>query len=375
VALALQALVSTIASVTAGCQDTVRGFERTDIAARTLVAQPLLNLVILVPVLALGGGLKGALLATAAVNSLVLAFVVRALRPAGVGALRVSGKTVKILLLGGWPFLFFGVTMALQPNIDALFLSKLAPPQVVGWHAAAVKLLGALVFPAAALISALYPTLCRLHAEDQTGFRETASGALRTASLLAGPLAFGTFLFADDAIRIFSRVSFGPAADNLRFLAPLVLLMYFSMPLGSSLLAAGRQRAWAGVQTLCVVTSLVLDPLLVPWFQLRRGNGGLGICVATVLSEVLMVTGGLWLLPKGIVNRALARSIGLTLASGVVMAVVARQLSGSPAWIAAPCAVLAYLASLWAMGGVDQQQLALVRSLIAQKMGRAESPR
>ena len=374
IALALQALVATIASVIVGCQDTVRGFERTDIAARSMVALPLLNLLIVVPVLVLGGRLKEVLLANAAVNALVLVFVARALRPVGVGALRVTRKTVHVLLVGGWPFLFFGVTMALQPNIDAFFLSRLAPLEAVGWHAAAVKLLGALVFPAAALISALYPTLCRLHAEDQAAFRETTSGALRTASLLSAPLAFGTFLFADDAIRIYSRDSFGPAADNLRFLAPLILLMYFSMPLGSSLLASGRQRAWAGVQMLCVVTSLALDPVLVPWFQQRMGNGGLGICVAAVVSEVLMVTGGLWLLPKGIVNSALARSIGLTLASGLGMTVVARLLSGGPAWIAAPCSVLAYLALLWAMGGIDKQQLALVLSVVDRKMSGRSLP-
>ncbi len=368
IALALVALSTTIGTVIAGLQDTVRGFERTDIAARSMVANQLINLVIIVPVLALGGRMKGVLVAGVAVNAIVLLLVARALRPVGIGTLRIRRETVRMLVVEGWPFLFFGLTMTLQPNVDAVFLSKLAPPEVVGWHAAALKLVGALLFPAAALIAALYPTLCRLHTEDQGAFRETANGALRTSALLVGPLSFGTFLFADDAIRLFSRASFGPAADNLRYLAPLILLMYFSMPLGSSLMAAGRQRAWAGVQVLCVLTSLVLDPLLVPWFQQRTQNGGLGICVAAVVSEVFMVAGGLWLLPRGIVNRALARSIGLTLAAGAVMAVVARLLSGSPVLVSAPCAVLAYAASLWAMGGVDEQQLALVRSVVARKM-------
>ena len=44
--------------------------------------------------------------------------------------------------------------------------------------------------------------------------------------------------------------------------------------------------------------SLVLNPLLVPWFQQRAGNGGLGVSVATVVSEVLMVAGGFWLAPE-----------------------------------------------------------------------------
>ena len=35
--------------------------------------------------------------------------------------------------------LLLGLALALQPNIDAVFLSKLAPAEVIGWHAAAVS--------------------------------------------------------------------------------------------------------------------------------------------------------------------------------------------------------------------------------------------
>ena len=41
--------------------------------------------------------------------------------------------------------------------------------------------------------------------------------------------------------------------------------------------------------------SAVLDPILVPWFQARKHNGGLGICASTVASEVLMLVSGLFL--------------------------------------------------------------------------------
>ena len=221
------------------CQDAVRGFERTDIAALSMIAQQVLSFALVVPVLVMGGRLTGILITFAGVNALVLLFVVRALRPVGVGRLRPKVDTARMLAVEGWPFLLFGLTMALQPNIDAIFLSKLAPAEVVGWHAAARKLAGVLVFPASALIAALYPTLCRLYADDERAFRETANGALRTSALVVGPVALGTALFADDAIRIFSKEAFGPAADNLRYLAPLIFLVYFSMPLGSSLLAAG----------------------------------------------------------------------------------------------------------------------------------------
>jgi O-antigen/teichoic acid export membrane protein len=371
VALALMAVNAAIGSALTGCQDTVRGFERTDIAAYSMVGQQVLTAVLILPVLALGGGLSAVLVALSAVAALVLLFVSRVLRPVGVGRLRVRWQTTRDLLVAGWPFLLFGVTMALQPNIDAIFLSKLAPAEVVGWHAAARRLLGALVFPASALVGALYPTLCRLYGEDDEGFRRTCREALRTSLLLVAPLALGTFLYADEAIRIFSKQAFGPAADNLRLLAPFVLLVYVSMPLGSSLMAAGRQRTWAVVQMLCVLVSLVLDPLLVPWFQQRTGNGGLGVCIATVVSEALMVGSALWLMPRGVFNRALVGSLLPTLAGASAMAVLARLIRDVTPWVAGPVSVLGYFAALWALGGLGEQQLTTLKAAIAKKTRRS----
>lgn len=365
VALALQALATVLGSVAAACQDVVRGFERTDVAAKSLVANQVLNLLIVPPVLLLGGRLAAVLVAAAVVNGLVLLLVARALRPVGVGVLRARVSTARLLVVDGSPFLLTALIIALQPNVDAVFLSKLAPAEVVGWHGAAYRLLGALVFPAAALVSALYPTLCRLYGADRAGFEDTARSALRTAILIVGPLALGTALFADDAMRLFSRARFGPAADNLRFYAPFVLFVYVSMTLGAALMAAGRQRAWAALQAVCILVSVILDPVLVPWFQQRMHNGGLGICTATLVSELLMVSGGLLLLPAGVLNRGLARSVATTLVSGVVMAVVARILGSAGVWIAAPAATLSYLAATWMLGGIDRQEVELLKSVVS----------
>ena len=49
----------------------------------------------------------------------------RNLRPAGVGRLSYRSDALKALLAQGYPFLFFGLAMALQPNIDAVFLTNL----------------------------------------------------------------------------------------------------------------------------------------------------------------------------------------------------------------------------------------------------------
>jgi O-antigen/teichoic acid export membrane protein len=348
----------------------VRGFERTDIAALGQAGNQILAAVLIISGLMLGGRMFTVLALTALASTVVLTFVARALRPVGIGALRVRRETVRALFRDGWPFLVFGLTMALQPNIDAIFLSKLAPAEAVGWHAAARKLVGVLVYPASAVISALYPTLCRLFASDHDAFQETTRSALRASATLVMPIAVGTFLYADLAVSIFSEAAFGPAAWNLRALALFIFLVYFSMPLGSCLLAAGRQRAWTVVQLVCVVFSVVLDPVLVPWFQQRMGNGGVGVCVATVVSELFMVAGGIWLTPRGLFNRALLKSLALMLVAAGAMFAVGWLLDSVSPFLAAPLAVLSYAGVLWAIGGVDKQQIQMVKDVIARKTRR-----
>jgi O-antigen/teichoic acid export membrane protein len=166
------------------------------------------------------------------------------------------------------------------------------------------------------LIGALYPTLCRLHTTDTEGFKRTTNGALRSISLLAVPVALGCALYPEIGVALFSRESFRPSEDNLRVMALYLALVYFTMPLGTCIMAAGKERAWSAVQCLCVVTSLMLDPLLVPVFQRRTGNGGLGLCVAAGISEAIMIGFGVALAPMGIFDRRLRRLIWLTLVSG-----------------------------------------------------------
>jgi Na+-driven multidrug efflux pump len=139
--------------------------------------------------------------------------------------------------------------------------------------------------------------------------------------------------------------------------------LYLTMPLSAALLAAGRQRAWAAAQFGCVALSAALDPLLIPWFQARSGNGGLGVCISTVAGEVLMVAIGLYLLPGGIFDRSHFRSYASVAAAGLMMALAALALSSFTPYAAAPLALLAYVACLWFTGGLDRTQIGFLYSL------------
>jgi O-antigen/teichoic acid export membrane protein len=366
----LVALGTVVAHLSSACQETIRGFERTDVMAYAQVGGQLLAGTAAIVTLVVGGGLPAVLVVQAVCAAIVLVLVGRAVRSVGVSGLSVKVQTLKDLMSGGAPFVMFGLAMSLQPNIDALFMAKLVPDEVVGWHAAARRLTGVLVFPANAIMAALYPTLCRLHAENHEDYLRTASSAIRTTAILSVPLALGCFLYPDLGIRIFSRESFGAAEDNLRVLAAFLFLVYFSMPLGCALLAGGKQRAWSMVSVAGIVFSVTLDPVLIPWFQQRVGNGGLGVCVATLVSELFIVGLGIWLSPRGLFDRKLLRQLGLALAAGAGMFGIARLLGGLTVFVAAPIAVAGYVLCLWMIGGLDRDQLAAFRGIFARKLAQ-----
>lgn len=356
--LAIAMLTEIFNAVSTACQDAFRGCERGDLGARTLVAWQALGAAVVVPTLLLGGGLHAFLSAQAACAGLAASVLVASVHKVGLSGWMVRATNLRTLFAAGTPFLVFNVILALQTNLDALFLSKLAPPDVVGWSAVARKLTGLLIFPASALVGSLYPTLSRLGTHEPAAFAPTARSALRATLLVAVPVALGCGLFPQLGVGVFGSTSYGPAADNLRILAPYVLLVYLSMPLGTTLVASGRQNAWSAVQLICVAVSAVLDPWLIPWFQQHGGNGGIGVCIATVASETLMVACALWLLPRGLLEASLRRPLLAVLAGAAAMALVAFALAPLNPWIVAPLALAAYGAVLWAMGEIDPRQLA-----------------
>jgi O-antigen/teichoic acid export membrane protein len=369
-ALGLAFAGAVLTSFVAACKDTIRGFERADIPALAHVGQQLLWALLVTPVLLLGGGMRSVLLVAIFTFAVVLIVILRTLRPVGIGALSIRRSALKSLFAGGTPFVFLGLAMALQPNIDAIYLSKLGSVEAVGWYAVARRLVGLLLFPASALIGALYPTLCRLWVEDQQDFRRVIRGSLHSVALLVMPIALGCALYPDIGIAVFSKKSFGPAADDLRVLSVFLFLVYFTMPVGICVMAAGKQRAWSVVQSLCVAVSLVLDPLLTPWFQRRFTNGGLGPCVASVVSEVIVVGCGLVLMPRGVFDARLRRTLYFAMLSGVAMIVVARLLRSVTPFVAAPVAVLAYAGALWVTGEIDRSHIAKVKNTLSRKLSR-----
>jgi O-antigen/teichoic acid export membrane protein len=364
--LALAMMAATCGTIVGACQDTLRGFERAELAAASHVVWQLLSVAVVVPVLLLGGGITGLLVAQVCCALAGCAVVVAMLPRLKVPRLEVSTHVMKELFRGGHPFLVFSIVLVLQPLIDAAILAKIVPPPAgdLGWYAAARKLIGVLVYPASALIIALYPTLCRLRIESMEAYRKTAADAMYALAVLVVPLTMGCIFFPELGVAIFGQSGYGPAADNLGMLAPYVALVYLSMPVGSCLASSGRQTAWTTLQFGCVIVSVILDPPLIRWFLQHFGNGSLGVCAAAVISEAVMLAGGLLLLPQGVLARVPWLRMAAVVLSGIGMAATAYWSTGLNVVLRVIAAGVAYILCLQLSGGFNfLQTRALLREI------------
>ncbi len=357
-----------IGSIGSLCSAVFRGFERFSWHARAAIFGNVLEAVLLIPTLLLGGRLHAALVAQLVAASVTTLVQIALLLRLGMGRPHFRPRSIVGLLHSGLGFLLLDGVLRLQPFVDANFLSKLARPEAMGWYSAANRIVGVLLFPATTLSFALYPTIARLWSDDRASYAALVRLALRAIAVVGIFAATGTTLFASLVVDlIYGTGRFGPAAGTLRILAAYVLLVYASMVLGIAIVAARRQFRYALAQSFCVVVSLVLDPILVPYFERALGNGSLGVSTSVVVAEVAMVAAGATMLPTGIIDRSLLATVGRALAAALGMGAVGFALRTLP-YLALPLSVGAYAAVLWALGGLDRDILDLLRGLFRRKL-------
>ena len=336
-----------------------RARDRMGLDAWVSVANKIALLPLALAALALGRGLPGVLAAQALAGFLALAIAHLLYRQMTMGPLRYSSQTASEVLIGGSAFFTFSAACNVQPYIDVLILSKLAPVDVVGWYGASKNILGTLLAPALIFGAASFPHLSR--AANGGQFKAEVRAALRPILWLGTLAAIGTFLFADDAIAIVYGQHFGPSGIILKVYAPGFFLLFMNVLLATALFALGRAKAFSVAKWASVVVSTVLGLLLIPIFQERMGNGGIGVVVAFVSGELVVFGGGIFMLRLGMdISVDMARALGAA-ALTLLLFWLVRPL---PFLVGVPACVVAFLLCSVGLGLVRRADVQLFRALL-----------
>jgi O-antigen/teichoic acid export membrane protein len=248
-------------------------------------------------------------------------------------------------------------------RINAIMLSLQAPEAVVGWFGAAFRFFDILMFLPSILSMAVFPVLARTARESGTVSRTTVKSLEIT--LLAGvPLAVGTFAFADQIIAVlFGATGFAGSVGVLRALAPGLVLVYVDFVLVTALIAMDRQRQWSFVALAAIPVSVALNAFLIPFFQQRAGNGGIGSAIATNMTELCILVAALMLLPRDFFGRTANWQPAKTVLAGACMAgaIAGARALGIPWPVQVLVGGVTYAAAVAATRALHPDEIAFVR--------------
>ncbi|MDQ3808941.1 MAG: flippase [Chloroflexota bacterium] len=327
------------------------GLERLEVTAGVSVVATMLKTVLGAAALFAGFGLLGLAVASVLVNIVTAGSLMAMLRlPPGQTSTRPGLRWLR----ESWPLFLNQLLQGLFFKIDALLLPALAGLTAAGVYGAAYRVSEGAGIISSSFTLALFPRLARA-ADLAAAYRV----ALRLLLQLAMPLAAGTALLAEPIIFVVGGREYLPEAA----MALTILICYLPLSFANGLIqyvliAAGRQRS----VTLAFVAALLINVLanlaLIPRF------GYVGAAWVTVASEVVLLipfTAVVGRLAPGVSALAEARAPFL---ATLLMAPVVWWLRDAVHPLAAVAAgATIYPVALWAVGGIDAQQWALVREL------------
>jgi O-antigen/teichoic acid export membrane protein len=289
------------------------------------------------------------------------------------------------LALAGLPFGAATVTVTLYGSIDSVLLGFLSRAEVVGWYAAAYRVISIPVFIPALIATPLFPTLSRLN-RDQDTFRQTTNRSLIAVMYATIPLCAMIIALAPSIPRL---LHWAPGFEHsvllMQILALHEPLVGVDMVLVTAVLASHREHRWLLVTACLALINPSVNGFAVPLFEHFAHNGAIGAAIATVATEALAFLAALRLLPPGTLHRrSLTVALRVALASGplFVVAEALRPYSLPAAGVAAGVSYIGagFLLRIWTLAElgmawrlIQNTLQSRFRSLLASRQERASS--
>jgi len=280
---------------------------------------------------------------------------------------RVRWDRMMELVRTGIPYLLMAIFAVIYYRINAIMLSLQVPESVVGWFGAAFRFFDILMFLPSILSMAVFPVLARTSHETET-VSGTAIKSLEVILLAGVPLAVGTYAFAEQIIGIlFGAAGFAGSVGVLKALAPGLVLVYVDFVLVTALVAMDRQRQWSFVALSAIPVSVALNAFLIPYFQHRAGNGGIGSAIATNLTELCILVAAVVLLPREVFGRRANWRPAKTLVAGGCMAagIAGLRSVGIPWPVQVVAGSVIYGGMLAAIRALHPDEIAFVRQSLS----------
>jgi O-antigen/teichoic acid export membrane protein len=273
----------------------------------------------------------------------------------------------KNLLAGGLPFLVWETALLTYARVDVIILSIFASDAVLGWYAAAYRIISIPLIAPAILMTAVFPALSA-SGNNRSSFSTIAKKSVQATALITVPMALGLAVLADKIIELLGYpIEFTNSIVPLIYLTISLPIVGINMMVGSMLNAVDRQRQWAIAGVAAAVLNVGLNFVAIPYTQKNMGNGAIGAAAVTSLTEVFLFIAGQVLLPRDILNKSTYIGILKCLSVGLVMASAVWLGRDLPIFVAVLLGALTYGAGSLALGTVTVADLKRVRGYLIER--------
>lgn len=320
VALKAAAIPATL--ITALAYGLFQGVEMMRYQAVFDIAIKLLGLAGLIVIIGLDLGLMPIPLFDLAVAAAVsIAIIVYARRVLPFRVFSLSPSMARYVLRESMPFWTVGIFLVLYQATDALLLSRLADETAVGIYSAPTRIFATMMFVPTIITTVTFPRMALLHRDAPHELAEVARLTLKLVLAIGTLVSITAVALADDTLVGIIGDDFSRSGAVIVVLAISLVPTSTSIVANRILTAVDRQRLWTAVMLVAFVAKVALDFVAIPLFDRWYGNPALGAAVVLVAIEFVMMLGALWLMPRGVLDRAMFMFYGkLAIATGTAVA-------------------------------------------------------
>jgi O-antigen/teichoic acid export membrane protein len=226
--------------------------------------------------------------------------------------LRTNLRRLREMIRESMAYWAFGLFFTVYLWIDALMLSLMTREEVVGWYGVPMKLFQTFMFVPVVIATAWLPRLVRTFVDEgEEGLRGAARKPVELVLVLGLPITAAMVVGAAPFVELVYGSTYEESVPVLIVLALCITPMYLNTMLSYVLVAAKRQLVWTWVMGLSTIINPLFNLVFIPLTENRYGNGAIGAGLSLLLTELITLPIGFKIAGWGIVDRALARRVGL----------------------------------------------------------------
>lgn len=188
----------------------------------------------------------------------------------------------KRLLRNSIPLGLGGIFYFIYSKVDTIMLSIMRGDADVGVYNAAYKLVSMLNFVSIAFYGSLFPVMSNFYKNSLDSLRSVSEKGCKYMSVIAFPIAVGTYFLAEEIIENLYGTDLIPSANALRILIWMITITYMGNTFGYLLVSSTKSSKYALFSGIGLLLNILLNLLLIPIYGLN------GAAISTVITSLVV---------------------------------------------------------------------------------------